>query len=298
MRKIKRWRLRQAIVKGWTVAGNITSGIKRLKVYFDILACYRKYYITPAQYQYNSIWTQSLGKKEEILKPLGERNLEKDDWVEGYYENWQFLNKYTSFKWQKTPILVAKRNAAYTKQYGFGPNVAIQYGVTFIREHESREIMDVGCNVLFARDVDVDYTGGLKIEDRVAISEGVKILTHSHVIDTFEKSKYNGCINNPLVIHDRVWVGARAMIMPGVREIGRGAMISADAFVCMKIPPYAIVMGNPGKIVGFRGTPEEIVKHEIETYPEKDRLPIELLVKNYEKYFLHRLNDIKQFTKL
>lgn len=297
MRKIKWWRFQQTVVNGWKVAGEIESGIKRIGVYWDILFSFHRFFTTPTQYQQNKVWTLPPSEKEVILKPLGERNKEKDEWVEKYYENWQFLNEYTSFKWQKTPLLVAKRNAAYTKRYGFGSGVAIQYGVTFIKEHESREEMKVGRNVLFAREVDVDYTGGLKIGDNVAISEGAKILTHSHVIDSSSKGKY-GRIDTPLIIHDRVWIGARAIIMSGVREIGRGAMISADSLVNVKIPPYAIVMGNPGKIIGFRYTPKEIVEMEMSRYPKEDRIPEELLQKNYEKYFLKRWKDIKEFIKL
>ena len=83
--------------------------------------------------------------------------------------------------------------------------------------------------------------------------------------------------------------------MPGVEEIGRGASIAAGAVVKRQVPPYAIVMGNPAKVVGFRMTPEQIVEFEKEHYEEKDRLSLELLEANYQKYFLSRIKEIQQF---
>ena len=59
-----------------------------------------------------------------------------------------------------------------------------------------------------------------------------------------------------------------------------------------------MVIGNPAKVVGFSFTPEEIIEHEKVLYPEEERLPLELLEKNYNKYFISRIKEIKQFTRL
>ncbi|OQA53632.1 MAG: Streptogramin A acetyltransferase [Candidatus Omnitrophica bacterium ADurb.Bin292] len=48
------------------------------------------------------------------------------------------------------------------------------------------------------------------------------------------------------VIEDDVWIGARAIIMAGVR-IGRGAIIGANAVVTKDVPPYAVWAGNPAR---------------------------------------------------
>jgi len=53
------------------------------------------------------------------------------------------------------------------------------------------------------------------------------------------------------VIEDDVWIGARAIIMAGVR-IGRGSVIGANAVVTKDVPPYAIWAGNPAKEVKRR----------------------------------------------
>lgn len=52
-------------------------------------------------------------------------------------------------------------------------------------------------------------------------------------------------------IGNDVWIGTRAMILSGV-NIGDGAVIGAGAVVASDVPPYAIVAGNPAKIIKYR----------------------------------------------
>jgi len=56
--------------------------------------------------------------------------------------------------------------------------------------------------------------------------------------------------------HD-VWVGARAMILSGV-TIGHGAVIGAGALVAKNVDSYAIVVGNPARVVKFRFSKDQI----------------------------------------
>jgi maltose O-acetyltransferase len=56
----------------------------------------------------------------------------------------------------------------------------------------------------------------------------------------------------PLVIEDDVWIGARVMILPGCKHIGTGAIIGAGAVVTKDVPEYAIVGGNPAKVIKYR----------------------------------------------
>jgi acetyltransferase-like isoleucine patch superfamily enzyme len=59
-----------------------------------------------------------------------------------------------------------------------------------------------------------------------------------------------------MLIGDDVWIGARAVLLPGTR-LGSGAIVGAGAVIDFHVPPYAIVAGNPAKIVGWAPpTPE------------------------------------------
>lgn len=57
----------------------------------------------------------------------------------------------------------------------------------------------------------------------------------------------------PVTIEDDVWIGQRAIILPGV-TIGRGSIVGAGAVVAKSVPPYSVVVGNPGRVVRSRLT--------------------------------------------
>ena len=58
--------------------------------------------------------------------------------------------------------------------------------------------------------------------------------------------------DNPLTIGHDVWIGAATIILPGCRTIDNGAIIGAGAVVTKDVPAFAIVAGNPAKIIGYR----------------------------------------------
>jgi acetyltransferase-like isoleucine patch superfamily enzyme len=124
----------------------------------------------------------------------------------------------------------------------------------FIAEHFHIGNLKVGDHVLFARDVDIDITGDLIINDGVAISEGAKILTHAH--DTFNAKDdaelipmSNRAYVTPLEIGRNARIGARAIILPGVNSIGENSVIAAGAVVTKSVPERVVVSGNPAQVV-------------------------------------------------
>lgn len=107
----------------------------------------------------------------------------------------------------------------------------------------------------------------------------------------------HGDYSKTITVHEDVWIGARVTLLQGV-NLGRGSIIGAGSVVRTDVPPYAIVVGNPAKIIGFRFSPDEILEHERILYSENDRLQENLIRNNYKKYFLSRVKEIKDFTKL
>lgn len=62
-----------------------------------------------------------------------------------------------------------------------------------------------------------------------------------------------------IIIQNDVWIGSNVTIMPGV-VIRNGAVIARNSHVVSDVPPYAIVGGNPAKIIGYRFSSEQIKK--------------------------------------
>lgn len=56
-----------------------------------------------------------------------------------------------------------------------------------------------------------------------------------------------------------VWIGTKAIILNGIK-IGDGAMIGAGAVVTKDVPPFAVIVGNPGKITRFRFDTDQMTK--------------------------------------
>jgi acetyltransferase-like isoleucine patch superfamily enzyme len=77
----------------------------------------------------------------------------------------------------------------------------------------------------------------------------VKLLGHPHESQT----------KGPISVGDDVWIGTNAMILSGV-TIGQGAIIGAGAVVTTDVPPYAIVAGNPMRVLKYRFSPAVIAK--------------------------------------
>jgi maltose O-acetyltransferase len=56
----------------------------------------------------------------------------------------------------------------------------------------------------------------------------------------------------PLEIGEDVWIGARVIVLPGCKKIGAHSIVGAGAVVTHDVPEYAIVGGNPAKIIRMR----------------------------------------------
>lgn len=55
----------------------------------------------------------------------------------------------------------------------------------------------------------------------------------------------------PVIIGNDVWIGDSAILLPGTK-IGNGVIVGAGAVVRGVVPEYAIIIGNPAQIIGYR----------------------------------------------
>lgn len=109
---------------------------------------------------------------------------------------------------------------------------------------------------------------GLEIGNFVSIGSGVKfILGGNHEMNTittypfkvkFLKEEEEAWSKGLIIIKDDVWIGTDAIILSGV-TISQGAIVAAGSVITKDVPPYAVVGGNPAKIIKFRFS-EEIIE--------------------------------------
>jgi maltose O-acetyltransferase len=94
--------------------------------------------------------------------------------------------------------------------------------------------------------------GGVKIGSYVLMGPDVKIYTRNHNMqDISIPMRSQGDSLLPVTIGDDVWMACNVVILPGVK-IGSHAVIGAGAIVVKDVPEYAVVVGNPARIVKFR----------------------------------------------
>jgi len=111
----------------------------------------------------------------------------------------------------------------------------------------------------------VQLWDGVRIEDNVFIGPNATFTN-----DLFPRSKVYPEQFLQTTIKASASIGANATILPGV-TVGEGAMIGAGAVVTRSVPPNAIVVGNPARIVGYTNTKlEENIKQQLS---KDDRKP-------------------------
>ncbi|WP_156406062.1 CatB-related O-acetyltransferase [Phenylobacterium sp. Root700] len=89
--------------------------------------------------------------------------------------------------------------------------------------------------------------------------------------------------NTPLIIEDDVWVGHNAMILPGCKFIGRGAIVGAGAIVTHDVPAYAVVAGNPARKLRDRFPPNLIEAIEASNWWELSLADLRGLIEKREQ---------------
>ncbi len=95
-----------------------------------------------------------------------------------------------------------------------------------------------------------------------------KITTHAFLYNQYdhirpeEKDEAYDRFEKEIVIGNDVWIGANAIILRGV-NVSDGAVIGAGAVVTKDVPPYAIVAGNPAKVIKYRFS-DEMIKELLE----------------------------------
>lgn len=125
-----------------------------------------------------------------------------------------------------------------------GTNNKIGRNVTIWSEGDEGllELLD---SIQISKNCDIDCTGGIVLSSNVVISERVKILTHDHGFDPNSLPKAS-----KLYVGKAAWIGADAIVLSSVDNIGQNAIIGSGAVLTKNVPDFEIWAGNPAKMIG------------------------------------------------
>ncbi len=187
----------------------------------------------------------------------------------GVYKDRKILAAVTSRPW------ISPRAEIRCPNLRVGPHAFIDDRVT-IYAHEGGGRVELGARVHIYRDtiIEIGYGGSVIIGENthiqgrcnlkgfvsdliigrdVQVAPGSAFSPYNHRYEDLTRPiREQGLTSKgPIIIEDDVWIGLDVQVMDGVR-IGRGAIVGAGSVVTHDIPPYAIAVGVPARVIGYR----------------------------------------------
>jgi galactoside O-acetyltransferase len=123
-----------------------------------------------------------------------------------------------------------------------GTSVRLRMPVTIYQP----EHLVLGSQIDVGEYVVIRANGGVTIGDRVLVAAHAVITSRQHPT---RLPRFGVTEDAPIAIDDDVWIGAGAIVLPGV-TLGRGSIVGAGAVVTSNVEPFSIVGGVPAKPIG------------------------------------------------
>jgi acetyltransferase-like isoleucine patch superfamily enzyme len=155
------------------------------------------------------------------------------------------VSEFTLYAWNRIITFFPShhlRRVWLAKVMGFSihPSSAIFMGCTF----DAKRGLSIGQNSVINENCRIDTRGGIAIGKNVVISSEAVVLTATHD----PRSPLFEGVKQSVHIHDFVWVGLRALILPGV-TLGKGSIVAAGAVVTKSVQPGDTVAGVPARVI-------------------------------------------------
>ena len=117
---------------------------------------------------------------------------------------------------------------------------------------DSPSKLSIGNNVSINRGCIINAAGKVSILDDVLIGPEVIIYSQNHIYKSLQKKiNEQGYVESSVVISENVWIGARSIVLPGVK-IGSNSVIGAGSVITKDIPSNCVFAGNPARFIKHR----------------------------------------------
>lgn len=153
------------------------------------------------------------------------------------------IQKSAELLWRFNQALPGSEESQNALQELMGENLGAGSRIGAPLRGAALEKLKIGKNVIIVGNLLAMARGGITIEDNAMIAANVQLISNNH--DPYERAVLP-C--KPVLIKEGAWVGAGATILPGVC-VGRYAIVGAASVVTKDVPDYAVVVGNPAKVI-------------------------------------------------
>lgn len=177
-----------------------------------------------------------------------------------------------------------KNQKLYRNMKRVGRNVHICPGRCFSGLNK----VEIGDHVWIGDNFYARAEGGLSIGSGTIISRNVEVWTsnHNYQSDDLQAIPYDRrMVRKAVMIGENVWIGTHVLILPGA-QIGEGAVVGAGAVVSGKVPPLAVVGGNPARVIKYRN------KEQYEALKAQGKIYLDVEY-DYDKSSLRKTEDWK-----
>lgn len=168
-----------------------------------------------------------------------------------------------------------------------GRNAILEYPLRF--EHPQNVYIEDNVKIRSGCQIINSASEKVIIKKYTAIAVGCTMITNTHksvvtIPHILLGASHINDKSTDIIIEEDVWIGANVTLLAGA-HLRRGCIVGAGAIVSKEIPPYAVVVGAPAKIISKKFELEDVLRHEIALYPEKQRLSKDYLESIFSKYY-------------
>lgn len=154
----------------------------------------------------------------------------------------------------RKPLIEAGVELAHMAEFiRLGDRIVLEHGVKLTVSQLCRhdDALVIGDDSFIGRFTQITARERVRIGRNVMIAPFCYLTEANHGLEMGVPMQHQTSTSKPIVIEDDVWLGNGCTVLPGV-TIGTGAVVGANSVVSRDIPPYAVAVGSPARVIRYR----------------------------------------------